>query len=63
MAETPKIDKAEKAAKKVSLRAVFGGPMRNPMTEDLFTSEASKPVELDAWLNTQIEAGKIEIVE
>lgn len=59
MAETPKIDKA---SNKVSIRAVFGGPMRNPLTEDLFTSEPSKPVELDQWLNVQIEAGKLEIV-
>jgi len=48
---------------KVSLRAVFGGPMVNPLTEDRFTSEASKRVVIDAWLKTQIDAGKLAVVE
>jgi hypothetical protein len=48
---------------KVSVRAVFGGPMVNPLNEDRFTGEPSKPVVIDAWLAVQIDAGKIEIVE
>lgn len=48
---------------KASLRAVFGGPMLNPLTEDVFTGEASKPVVIDDWLKVQIEAGKIAVVE
>lgn len=48
---------------RVSLRAVFGGPMVNPLTEDCFTGEPSKPVTVDDWIKVQMEAGKIAIVE
>lgn len=59
--ETP-VD-VSKLPARASVRAVFGGPMVNPLTEDRFAGEPSKPVDIDGWLKIQIEAGKIEIVE
>lgn len=54
--------KAKKPVKH-SLRAKAGGPMVNPLTEDTFTGEPSKPVEIDAWIQMQIDDGKMEVVE
>lgn len=51
------------AAKKQSYRAVFGGPMVNPLTEDRFTGEPSKLVLADAWIDLQVNEGKLEVVE
>lgn len=58
--EDKKTAAAESKPEKFSLVAVFGGPMRNDLTGDIFTGEPSKPVVIDAWLKVQMDAGKIE---
>lgn len=58
-AAKPKKDKTPKE----SIRAVHGGPMLNPNTQDVFTGEPSKPVVVDDWIKVQIEAGKLEVVK
>jgi hypothetical protein len=51
-----------KIGEKVSLRATFGGPMNNPRTGDMFTGESSKPIKIDDWIISQLEAGKLSVV-
>lgn len=53
----------EKKEEKFSLITTHGFLMVNPLTEDRFTGEPSKPVLLDSWLKTQMDAGKIAKAE
>jgi hypothetical protein len=48
---------------KFSIQTVHGGLMRNPLTEDAFTSEPSKPVEMDSWIKVQMDAGKLVVAD
>lgn len=57
--ETTKQKKA--ADKGVYVRAVYG-PMRHLFTNVVFTSDPKK-VELDSFIQSQIDAGKLEIVQ
>ena len=59
----PTVKSQQSKEEKASLVAVFGGPMVNPLTEDRFTSEASKAVLLDWWIKSQMEAGKLATSE
>lgn len=62
MADLKTPEKKVEAPKKVLVRATLGDIV-HPFTDTRFVLDASKPHERDAWIDVQLEAGKIELTE
>jgi len=54
-------DSAPKADTRKRVRAVHG-TLRHLFTNEVFTPDSDKKVEIDSFVQSQIDAGKLEIV-
>lgn len=58
---TPAKDPAPQATSVKRVRAVHG-TLRHLFTNEVFTPDSEKKVEIDSFVQSQIDAGKLEIV-